>query len=232
VSLWLSFKRDSEVGLNQEAYWDRVAGKKAFTIKFYPELLAGFLKPDSAILDVGCGYGRTLLELAANGYTSLYGTDISANMLELARQALPSAVFVRSCDLTIPFPDNHFDAVLLIAVLTSIIADADQAKLLAEIFRVLKPGGVIYAGDFLLNTDDRNLERYRLFENKYHCYGVFELDEGAVLRHHDETYIRRLFSPFDTLAFKPVIHHTMNNHQSNGFIFTGQKPLKKIVVPA
>jgi ubiquinone/menaquinone biosynthesis C-methylase UbiE len=210
--------------LNQEAYWDKVAGKKEFTVKFYPELLAGFLKPDSAILDIGCGYGRTLLELAAKGYASLYGTDISARMLELARLALPSAVFAQSRDLTIPFPDNHFDAALLIAVLTSIAANAGQEKLIAEIFRVLKPGGVIYAGDFLLNTDDRNLERYRRFEDKYHCYGVFELDEGAVLRHHKETYIRQLLSPFATLVFKPAIHHTMNGHQSNGFIFTGQKP--------
>ncbi len=210
--------------MSQEVYWDKVAGKKEFTVKFYPELLAGFLNPDSAILDVGCGYGRTLLELAADGYTSLYGTDISASMLKLARQALPSATFVQSRDLTIPFPDNHFEAVLLIAVLTSITADADQGKIIAEIFRVLKPGGVIYAGDFLLNTDERNQKRYQRFEHKYHCYGVFELDEGAVLRHHDEAYIRQLFSPFAGLNFKPVIHHTMNNHQSNGFIFTGRKP--------
>ncbi|MFA6102937.1 MAG: class I SAM-dependent methyltransferase [Victivallaceae bacterium] len=209
----------------QEAYWDKVAGKKEFTVKFYPELLAGFLKPDSAILDVGCGYGRTLLELAAAGYTALYGTDISAGMLKLARQALPSAVLVQSSGLTIPFPDNHFDAALLIAVLTSITDDAGQKKLIAEIFRVLKPGGVIYAGDFLLNTDDRNRERYRRFEPEYHCYGVFELDEGAVLRHHDEAYIRQLLSPFAELVFKPVIHHTMNNHQSSGFIFTGRKSL-------
>ena len=211
--------------MNQEAYWDKVAGKKEFTVKFYPELLHGCLSHDSAILDVGCGYGRTLLELAAEGYTSLYGTDISVNMLELARRAPPSAVFAQSSGLTIPFPDKHFDAVLLIAVLTSIIDDAGQQKLVAEILRVLKPGGVIYAGDFLLNTDDRNVERYRRFEHKYHCYGVFELDEGAVLRHHDEAYIRQLFSSFARMDFKPVIHHTMNNHQSSGFIFTGRKPV-------
>ena len=210
--------------MNQAAYWDKVAGQKEFTVKFYPELLDGCLNHDSAILDVGCGYGRTLLELAAEGYTALHGTDISSNMLELARRVLPSAVFAQGSGLTIPFPDSHFDAALLIAVLTSIIDDAGQQKLVAEILRVLKPGGVIYAGDFLLNTDERNVERYRRFEHKYHCRGVFELDEGAALRHHDEAYIRQLFSPFDELAFKPVIHHTMNGHQSNGFIFTGRKP--------
>lgn len=210
--------------MSQAAYWDKVAGEKEFTVKFYPELLAGYLNQNSAILDFGCGYGRTLLELAANGYTLLYGIDISRRMLELARQALPSAVFVQSHELIIPFPDNHFDGVLLIAVLTSIIAAADQQKIIAEILRVLKPGGIIYAGDFLLNTDDRNRERYQRFEHKYHCYGVFELDDGAVLRHHAESYIRQLFSPFAGLVFKPVIHHTMNGHESNGFIFTGQKP--------
>jgi ubiquinone/menaquinone biosynthesis C-methylase UbiE len=209
--------------LNQEAYWDKVAGKKDFTVKFYPEMVAGLLKPQSAILDFGCGYGRTLRELAAMGYTSLYGADSSAEMLKLAGQSLPSAILVQNSGLTIPFPDEQFDAVLLIAVLTSIIADHDQAKLISELYRVLKPGGIIYAGDFLLNSDERNLERYRNSASKYHCYGVFELDEGVVLRHHAEAYVRQLFEAFAALDFKLVEHHTMNGHQANGFILTARK---------
>lgn len=209
--------------LNQEAYWDKVAGKKDFTVKFYPEMVTGLLKPESAILDFGCGYGRTLRELAAMDYTSLYGADSSAEMLKLAGQALPSAILVQNSGLTIPFPDEQFDAVLLIAVLTSIIADHDQAKLISELYRVLKPGGIIYAGDFLLNNDERNLERYHNFASKYHCYGVFELDEGVVLRHHTEAYVRQLFEAFVMLDFKLVEHHTMNGHQANGFILTARK---------
>lgn len=210
---------------NQEDYWNKVAGKKDFTVKFCPEMVAGLLNPDSAILDFGCGYGRTLRELSAMGYTSLYGSDSSEEMLRLARQALPSVTFVRNSGMTVPFPDEQFDAVLLIAVLTSVIADRDQTKLVSELYRVLKPGGVIYAGDFLLNSDERNQARYRNCESKYHCHGVFELDEGVVLRHHSEAYVRQLFGAFSMLDFKLVEHHTMNGHQANGFILTARKPV-------
>jgi ubiquinone/menaquinone biosynthesis C-methylase UbiE len=207
--------------MNQEAYWDSVAGIKEFTVKFYPEMIAGLVPVNAPLLDFGCGYGRTLEELDQLGYTSLHGLDISAKMLEIASSRLPGAKFSRCANFKIPYPDAFFSGVLLIAVLTSIQTSADQELLLSELVRVLKPGGFIYAGDFLLNTDERNLKRYSQFEGKYHQYGVFEPEPGVVLRHHSLDYIIKLFSNFELIEFKETVHRTMNGNTSNGFILTG-----------
>ena len=123
----------------------------------------------------------------------------------------------------IDFPDASLDAVLLCAVLTCIVADRDQEALIAEIRRVLKPGGLLYVNDFLLNTDLRNRKRYAAWEQVYGTYGIFELPEGAVLRHHDRGHIRKLLSAFRELESEEVVYQTMNGHTSNGFYFAGRK---------
>lgn len=56
--------------------------------------------------------------------------------------------------------DSSQDAVILVAVLTSMPRDEDQLKVITELQRVvLKPGGYLYINDFLLNRDERNLQR-------------------------------------------------------------------------
>ncbi|MFA7229709.1 MAG: class I SAM-dependent methyltransferase [Victivallaceae bacterium] len=210
--------------MSQEKYWDEAAGKKEFTVEFKLELFGRYVTPESRILDFGCGYGRTLLELQNSGYRQLYGIDISSQMLRIASEKLQQAEFVRSADLTIPYPDDFFDAAILLGTLTSIFGNDDQAKLIAELSRTLKPGGIIYAGDFLLNDDARNVQRYRQFEYEFNQYGVFKLAEGAVLRHHSAEYIKQLLSSFKQLHYERVVHRTMNGHLSNGFIYIGAKP--------
>lgn len=54
---------------------------------------------------------------------------------------------------------------------------------------MLKKDGVLYVNDFLLNNDERNLNRYNAFKERYNKYGVFESSDGGVFRHHKEIYI-------------------------------------------
>ena len=65
-------------------------------------------------------------------------------------------------------------------------------QIINEIYRVLKPGGIIYINDFLLNEDKRNKERYEKYKDKYGVYGAFELSEGGRFRHHTEKWIDEL----------------------------------------
>ncbi|MDD9150850.1 methyltransferase domain-containing protein [Sporolactobacillus sp. CQH2019] len=90
--------------------------------------------------------------------------------------------------IKLPFEDNSIDAVLLLAVLTCVYKDQEQDSILNEIKRVLKPNGIIYINDFLLNDDERILTRYKKYKDKYKTYGVFELPEGAILRHHNRPF--------------------------------------------
>ena len=199
-------------------YWDAAAGHKEFTIPFNSELFAKFVPSlDSAILDIGCGYGRTLKELDAKGYKNLSGADISPKMLELARNSLPDASLKLIDDETLPFESGSVDAIVMLAVLTCIITDEEQNKLISEAKRVLRPGGIIYLCDFLLNTDERNIERYEKHHAEFGTYGTFRAEGGGGLRHHTEEWINKLCSDFEKLHFEKNIFRTMNGHTSNGF---------------
>lgn len=209
--------------MNTKQYWNSVADKKEFTTPFNIDLFEKAVGKDARILDVGCGYGRTINELHQNGYKNLTGIDFSEKMIERAKQLFPFGNFDVMTEGNIPFTDNSFDCVLLFAVLTCIIDDDKQKELIFEINRVLKPGGVVYINDFLLNTDKRNISRYEAVKDKYGKYGVFELPEGAVLRHHDEKYIKQLVSVFDEINFGKEVYNTMNGNTTNGFYFLGKK---------
>lgn len=207
----------------QKAYWDKVAGYKNFTTPLSVELLKQYLRPDSRILDFGCGQGRILQQLKNEGFLNLSGVDISKNMIGISGKNLPGADFRVNSGVTIPYNDSSFDCVIIAAVLTCIISSDEQRKLLAEIKRILVPEGLVYINDFLINDDQRNISRYEEYEKKYGIYGVFEIEEGVTMRHHKLDWISELTSSFTKLLFEEKMYTTMNGHVSEGFCFIGVK---------
>ena len=65
--------------------------------------------------------------------------------------------------------------------------------------------------------------RYERDAEAYGCYGVFELPEGVVVRHHQREWIAELMSPFEELEFEPFTVTTMNGNASNAFQYLGRK---------
>jgi ubiquinone/menaquinone biosynthesis C-methylase UbiE len=120
-------------------------------------------------------------------------------------------------------PDNWVDGVLLFAVLTSVPTDEGQRAILSEITRVLRPQGVLYISDMFLQTDERNVERYIQYEKKYGIYGVFDLKDGATVRHHDRNWIDTLTKDYDRLALEEISVQTMNSHPATAFQWFGRK---------
>lgn len=103
-----------------------------------------FLQPKAGerILDCGCGMGfylRTLSTLCDASYT---GLDGNAETLGFARQALAGRgiPLVRGDVLRLPYADGSFDKVLLSEVLEHL---SDDRQGLAELRRVLRPGGIL-----------------------------------------------------------------------------------------
>ena len=98
------------------------------------------------ILDVGSGPGLLVADLAAVvGHTGhVTGVEISDSMLALARRRIEGGVvadrvtFVKGDAAELPFPDASFDAATSTQVY-EYVPDLDRA--LAELFRVLRPGG-------------------------------------------------------------------------------------------
>ncbi len=209
----------------QEKYWDEVAEEKDFPTPFQIEEFKKYVSLEMRILDVGSGYGRTLNELNNHGFENLTGVDFSLRMIKRGLRLYPYLNLIKNNGDELPFADNVFDSVLLIGVLTSNVESKKQVNLISEITRVLKDGGTLYISDFLLNSDERNLKRYQKYEDKYDTYGVFELPEGAILRHHTAEHIFKLTSEYKQLSFAKTVYKTMNGNKSNGFYYIGKKRL-------
>jgi len=207
----------------QRAYWDRVAWDKDFTIS--PDLagVVARLEPGARVLDYGCGYGRVAAELARLGCAGVVGVDASPELIKRGLRENPGLDLRPMDELPLGFADGSFDAFLLIAVLTCIPGDQGQASLLNEIKRLLRPGGLLYIADFLINDDARNKSRYEKYAGQFGAYGVFALEEGAVLRHHDPEYIVQLTHAFEQLSLGQAVTRTMNGHQSKAFRYLGRR---------
>jgi len=189
--------------------------------------MSQWLSPESWILDFGCGYGRCLGALFDAGYRNLTGFDLSPAMIAAARERYPEISFQELHTATIPLPDASVDGVLLFSVLTCVPTNDGQRALLAELQRVLRPGGLLYISDLWLQPDERNLDRYARDESKYGVYGVFDLPEGVTVRHHDPKWIETLTKDFEMLALDHVEVLTMNQNPAQAFQWFGSKPAMK-----
>ncbi|WP_218026665.1 class I SAM-dependent DNA methyltransferase [Nocardia inohanensis] len=94
------------------------------------------------VLDVGCGTGRPVAELLATAGHQVTGCDVSARMLDIAREQVPSARF-ESADLrTLNYPPGSWDAVVAFFPLLQ-MSRAEIASALVKFADWLAPGGYL-----------------------------------------------------------------------------------------
>ncbi|MCI0402195.1 MAG: class I SAM-dependent methyltransferase [Acidobacteria bacterium] len=107
------------------------------------------LEKGQRLLEAGCGYGRLSPALLERG-VRWTGVELSPSMAAYCRRTLASsAVLVRGDNCELPFAEASFDRVLCSGVLMHL---EDERKALAELVRVLRPGGVLVAtGNNLLH---------------------------------------------------------------------------------
>jgi SAM-dependent methyltransferase len=144
------------------------------------------------ILDIGCGAGATLRELARLG--DACGLDTEPSAVEAAARRSGCDVRLGRLPESVPFEEGAFDVVTLLDVLEHI---EDDAASLATIERLLKPGGILLctvpAYRFLWSEHDVANEHKR----RYTRPGLRARIEGAGLRIRKLTY-------YNTFLFPPI----------------------------
>jgi len=189
--------------------------------------LAG-LRPDERLLDVGCGIGRLAVPLTR--YMSRRGRydgfDVVADGIAWCREKitrrfphfrfLPADVRnryynpgggVEAAGYVFPYPDGVFDVAVLASVFTH-LTPPDAARYVAEVARVLRPGGRCLATFFLLNEESRRLSAAgaacRTFLDEREGMATVNPDcpERAVA--HDEGFVRRLLGRHGLRVSEPV----------------------------
>ncbi len=103
------------------------------------DLLPGAALP---LLDLGCGPGRDTKHLLEKNYRVI-GADLSEGMLSEARRRVPQGQFVQADMLKLPFAEASFGGIWCCAALLH-LPRALAAPALAEMFRVLGPGGALF----------------------------------------------------------------------------------------
>lgn len=143
-------------------YGSRQAGEEAREQALAAARLSG-CPADGALLDVGCGFGRHAVPLAAEGFR-VTGVDRSATLLDEARRRAGdggvSPALVGADYRELPFADATFDAAINLYTSIGFLGDEEDAKVLAEIARVLRPGGKL-----VVETMHRDL-MIRIFQER------------------------------------------------------------------
>jgi ubiquinone/menaquinone biosynthesis C-methylase UbiE len=125
------------------------------------------------VLDVACGTGRFLRMLGAAlpGAARLLGLDMSPHYIARARETLPRDLDVSLvCDNAekLPFLESSFDAATSVFMLHEMPADV-RARVLGEMARVVRPGGLVVVADSIQLSDAPELEQEILgFPARFH----------------------------------------------------------------
>ena len=179
----------------------------------------------SRVYDLGCGLGRHTVSLAAEGF-AVVASDISPRALEATHAGLRAkglrAKLLYADMVQIPLVDRSSDAVVSIGVLEH-TTRAGMEQALAEITRVLRPGGRLLASfvprSRWLPKDEPRMDMVE--DNTLRCYGP----EEAIHHLVDEAELRELLAGFTICAIDRVAEQYENCSSAELFL-SATKPLE------
>lgn len=197
----------------------------------------GQLKPREKVLDVGCGTGRMAAALLnyLDEKGSYDGFDIVKSGIDWCAQKITAKnprfhfahadIFnkaynpsgkIRSEDFRFPYPDANFDFVFLTSVFTHMLP-AEAERYMAEISRVLKPGGRCLITFFLLDTESRRLliagKTHQDFSYDKRGFWTTDSDIPETAVAYDEFWVKQLFERFCFNIVGPIHYGSWSGRQ-------------------
>ncbi|MBB1126993.1 class I SAM-dependent methyltransferase [Thiospirillum jenense] len=121
---------------------------------------------EGKLLDLGCGSGVPVCQHFLHYGWEVTGIDISANMLELARQSNPDGVFHQADMVEYEMAESRYDAITAIYSLFHLTL-ANQSSVFIKVQRALKPGG-----QFLFAYATQDYTGYAEFSGNLSFLGV------------------------------------------------------------
>ena len=171
-------------------------------IYLFDQLQRGRIAPGMRIIDAGCGGGRNLVYLLRRGF-DVAGCDRDHNSVEAVRALasrlapqLPGGNFRVEPIEAMSFPDACADVVLASAVLHFAHDDEHFGAMVTQLWRVLKPGGLLFAR---LASSIGLEDRVRPIRGRVH-----RLPDGSERYLVDEGFLLRLTSELGGELLDPL----------------------------
>ena len=169
-------------------------------IYVFDQILRGNIAPGMRILDAGCGYGRNLVHLLREG-CEVFAVDASAEAVEhvraLAAQLasnLPATNFRVVPIEKIDFPDHFADVVICNSVLHFARDEAHFLAMLEQLWRAVRPGGMLFCR--LGSRIGMDFERLR--------GNIFRINDGSEWFLVDEAELMKMTHQMDAIMVDPL----------------------------
>ena len=150
------------------------------------EIVSGIDLKDKAVLDVGCGVGGLDEILAGEFGAKVIGVDVAALIVKLGQERIAASPLKDRIEIRkiepgpLPFADGSFDVVFGKDAWLHI---PDKAAFFAELFRVLKPGGIVACGDWMKSPGPYSVDMDYFFKVEGLTYHLVTLAEYGQLVH-------------------------------------------------
>jgi SAM-dependent methyltransferase len=178
-------------------------------IYVFDQILRGNLNPGMRILDAGCGYGRNLVHLLREG-CDVFAVDLNPEAVDHVRKLsaslgtrLPADNFQIASVEQMPFPDASMDAVICSAVLHFAREEDQFRAMLSGLWRVLRPGGLLFCR--LASRIGMDFPRLRA--------NLFQMPDGQQWFLVDEDMLLDLTEELDAVLVDPLKTTIVQDHR-------------------
>jgi SAM-dependent methyltransferase len=193
----------TEVAMNVQQQFGQI------DIYIFDQILRGNITLEMRILDAGCGYGRNLVHLLREG-CEVFAVDANAEGVDHVRALsaqlapdLPATNFRVGLIEKMDFPDDFADVVICSSVLHFARDEAHFLAMLEELWRVLRPGGMLFCR--LGSRIGMNFERLR--------GNIFRINDGSEWFLVDEAELMQMTRQMNAVLVDPLKTTIVQDHR-------------------